>query len=187
MAVDLYRVFSHRLGAANHEPGGALFIPPQGLGRIDNPQHYQVLYVSTEPEAAVAESFGARPSQTWTAKMLRGHPLIPGSVRALAHYELADWSEVCDLDDPRRLLEQKLRPSQVITRDYWLTQEWALRIYQQRARWVGLRWWSFYEGRWSSLGLWDRARLVLRNVVPLDLRHPALLGAAARIGRQVAE
>jgi hypothetical protein len=57
--VRLHRVFPFDEGAASDSRGGAFFVPtPSGFGRIDNPDLYDVLYVSANPQAAVAESFG---------------------------------------------------------------------------------------------------------------------------------
>jgi hypothetical protein len=30
----------------------------------------------------------------------------------------------------------------------------AQRIYERR-EWMGVRWWSYYDPRWVSAGLWD--------------------------------
>jgi hypothetical protein len=187
MAVRLYRVFNYLASAHPDQPGGAFFIPRQGAGRLDNPTHYSILYASTEPEAAVAESLGPQPSLTWATSILRGHPQLPGSVRALATYEVSDLSGVCDLDDPIQLASNGLRPSRVITRDYEITQSWALRLFQRSGshRWNGVRWWSWYEGLWSNIGIWRRDRMRLRAVTVLDLSNPAVVGAARAIGRQI--
>lgn len=187
--MNFYRVFSYLEGVPAHKPGGALFIPPQGAGRIDNPEHYDVLYVSSEPEAAVAESLGPFPAAVWTKDILLGTPLLRGSARALARYELPGTTRICDLDDPRELMVQRLRPSLVITRDYSTTQSWALKIFKaaRTARWAGIRWWSYYEGSWSSIGLWTLAALDVVEVVPLTLGHRAVAAAAQVVGRQVVE
>jgi len=187
MAARLHRVFNYLEKAAPHAPGGALFIPPQGFGRLDNPQHYDVLYCSEQPEAAVAEALGAYPAFVWSLEVLKGHPSLAGSVRALATYELPNLATVCDLDEPRQLIALRLRPSLVITRDYNTTQAWALRIFRAARvpRWSGARWWSFYEARWSSIGLWRRRELRLLDVTPLTLHDPAVINAARTIGRQL--
>jgi hypothetical protein len=187
MATLLYRVFSYLSSAQPEQPGGALFIPRQGAGRLDNPSHYSVLYASTEPEAAVAESLGPQPSLTWTTSILRGHPQLPGSVRAIATYEMLDLSGICDLDDPTQLTANGLRPSRVITRDYETTQAWALRLFQRSRtpRWNGVRWWSWYEGLWSNVGIWRRDRLRLQSVNILGLSSAPVISAARAIGRQI--
>ena len=184
---NLYRVFNYLENAAPDAPGGPFFVPAQQSGRLDNPSHYAVLYCSEQPEAAVAEAFGKRPTPVWSHHILRGHPALPGSVRALATYRLSDSSGVCDLDDPRELVAQRLRPSRLITRDYETTQAWALEIYKQERvpRWSGVRWLSHYEGRWSSVGLWRRQGLALLSVERLGLEHAAIAAAAATIGRQL--
>jgi hypothetical protein len=105
----------------------------------------------------------------------------------MATYELPSLATVCDLDDPRQLIAQQLRPSLVITRDYDTTQTWALRIFKdaRAPRWSGARWWSFYEAGWSSIGLWRLEGLRLVDVTPLSLREPAVVTAARTIGRQL--
>jgi hypothetical protein len=91
-------------------------------------------------------------------------------------------SRQIDLDDANRLVERELRPSAVVARDRSLTQRWALRIFEEK-RWAGIRWWSHYDSRWGSFGLWDIAKLKLVEVVPLEPGHPALVEAAAALSR----
>jgi hypothetical protein len=183
---ELFRVFPYRAAAKSGEPGGALYVPPQGGGRIDNPDAYSVLYLSDSAPGAIAEAFGRFPE--WTASMLEGLPGIPGSRRALAHYRLDERSTatfpVCNLDDAKQLVALRLRPSDVVSRDYAHTRAWARRIYVQNA-WVGVSWWSYYDSSWSSLGLWSARHLVLEKVVPLGLDHPAVLEASRVIVRRV--
>jgi hypothetical protein len=182
---QLFRVFSCRAAAKPGEPGGALYVPPQGGGRIDNPAVYSVLYLSDSPAGAIAESFGRFPE--WTVSMLEGSPGLPGSRRALARYRLDDTGKaapVCNLDDPKQLLALRLRPSDVVSREYGRTRAWALRIYDQKA-WAGVRWWSYYEPSWSSFGLWNVRSLGLEQVSSLSLDDPALLEASRVIVRRV--
>ncbi|MBI1790737.1 MAG: RES domain-containing protein, partial [Acidobacteria bacterium] len=80
----LYRVLPFLAAAAEDEPGGALYIPPQGGGRLDNPELYSVLYLSDAASGAIAEAFGRFPE--WSPAILEGSPGMPGSVRALAKY-----------------------------------------------------------------------------------------------------
>jgi hypothetical protein len=100
--ADLFRVFPYLAGCADDEPGGALYVPSQGGGRLDNPGTYSVLYLSDSAAGAIAEAFGRFPE--WTPWILEGLPSLPKSVRALARYQLAEGAEVCNLDDPRQLL-----------------------------------------------------------------------------------
>lgn len=182
---QLFRVFPYRAAAKPGEPGGALYVPPQGSGRIDNPALYSVLYLSDSPSGAIAESFGRFPE--WTASMLEGAPALPGSLRALARYRLDDTGNaapVCNLDDPKQLLAPRLRPSDVVSRDYGRTRAWALRIYDQKT-WPGVRWWSYYEPSWSSFGLWNVRSLGLEEVLPLSLDDPALIEASRVIVRRL--
>jgi RES domain len=177
-----YRVFPFLASAAAGEAGSALYIPPQGAGRLDNPDLYSVLYLGNSPAGAIAEAFGRFPE--WTSAMLRGSPALTGSVRVLARYDLDPREPVCDLDDPRQLLRLKLRPSEVVSRDYARTRAWARRIHGSRA-WAGISWWSHYDPQWTSVGLWKTDRLSLAAIRELHLNDPAVLDAARIIVRPI--
>ena len=187
MAIQLFRVFSFRGGAPVDAPGGALYIPPQGRGRVDNPEHYRAYYAAGEPAAAVAEVLGAREPGPIRADSLRGSPLVEGSVLALATVELPSQQRLCDLDDPKELLARNLRPSRVITRNYQVSQRWALVIFRERrqARWIGVSWWSYYESTWTSVAVWKQSALKLVDVQPLTLDHPAVRDAARVLKRPI--
>ncbi|MCL4849912.1 MAG: RES domain-containing protein [Bryobacteraceae bacterium] len=180
--ATLYRVFPCQPEAAPVEPGGALYIPPQGAGRIDNPGLYAVLYLSDTAEGAIAEAFGRFPE--WTPAILAGSPALPGSTRAIAQYRFRGELPLCDLDDAVRLLALELRPSQVVTRDYTQTRAWARTIFEQ-GRWAGIRWWSYYRPEWGSIGLWSVAALTLETVRPLCLDDVDLIAASRTIARRV--
>lgn len=174
----LHRVFPWLPGVRKGAPGHALHVHrPQGAGRLDNPDRYDVLYLSDAAAGAVAEAFGS--FDTWSAELFEGSPALPGSVRALAAYELSDLTPLADLDDPQRLVLLGLRPSQVVTRDRHLTQAWALRLFQSGS-YDGARWWSYWDPRWSSLGLWQLDGLRLLEVSPLE-RADDHVEEAARI------
>ena len=180
----LYRVLPFLPDAAPEEPGGALYVPRQGGGRLDNPGLYAVFYLSDAASGAIAEAFGRFPE--WSPAILAGSPSLPGSARAIASYRLGDAAPLCDLDDPDQLRGLSLRPSDVVSRDYARTRAWARRIYEQR-RWAGIRWWSYYDPRWASIGLWELSRLVLEDVRTLRLDHPALIEASRTIVRRIVE
>ena len=109
--------------------------------------------------------------------MLRPALYLRGSVRALATYELSDALHCCDLDDGSELTARTLRPSNIVTRDYSITQAWALRIYQE-ARWAGIGWWSRMDSRWANMALWDTTQLDVITIEILRLNHPAIVDAA---------
>ena len=180
--TPLFRVFPYHPDAAPDEPGGALYIPPQGAGRIDNPALYSVLYLSDAAPGAIAEAFGRFPE--WPPAILSGSPALPGSVRAMGLYELDGGPPLCDLDDAERLVSLRLRPSAVVTRDYDRTRAWARTIYEQR-QWAGVRWWSYYEPQWGSIGLWDTAGLRLRDVRVLEMDDDDLVAAGRAILRRI--
>lgn len=182
--MRLYRVLFYNKNAAPQEPGGVLYIPPQGQYRLDNPKYYSVLYVGDSPSGVCAEVFYRGVYRlNWNDKMLR--PLPNGDRRVLAWYEVDDSTPLCNLDDPAELQQQTLRPSQVITRDYAnVTQPWALRIFEQR-RFAGVSWWSFCDARWTTLGLWDLNVITQHGVEELTLDHPAIIEAARIVGVRI--
>ncbi len=174
--MKLYRVLYFSESAAPAEPGGVLYIPPQGSNRIDNPGAYRVLYIGDSPSGVCAEVFyRGRYRMNWSASMLR--PLKNGHRRVLAWYEVPDATPLCDLDDPKELLRRGLRPSHVITRDYSVTQAWALRIYE-RGGVTGVKWWSYCDARWAVVGLWNQSIITDSGIEELALDHPAIAGAA---------
>ncbi len=174
--MRLYRVLYYNQSAAPHEQGGVFYIPPQGAGRIDNPASYDVLYAGDTAEGVCAEIFyRGKYRQEWSSAMLR--PLPSGDRRVLAWYDMPDVSSICDLDDPNEIQRRRLRPSRIITRDYTITQAWALRIYERNA-FVGIKWWSYCDGRWGTLGLWDRTTITVGDIEELSVSHAAIVGAA---------
>jgi hypothetical protein len=179
--VRAYRVFPWVRNAKAGEPGHALHVAPRSsAGRLDNPDHYRVLYVATHAVAAVAERFGS--FELWTAAMLAGPPALKGSRHALAQYEIPNDSKILDLDDGSALVTWALRPSQVITRDRAITQAWALRLFHA-GRFAGVRWWSYYNPDWGSIGLWDITKLTLIEVVELKPDSGVLSEARAFLMR----
>jgi hypothetical protein len=183
--VTLYRCFAWREGARHHEPDGPLWYPRifQGEGRHDNPEAYGCLYLSDRPASCVAEQLAAFRGQRLTASILRrrGLPL------ALARLELDGKAELIDLDDPLVLKRERLRPSQVATRQRTITQPQALALYRRHPRAAGLRWWSAWEALWANVTLFDRAASALKasDVTELTLDHPNLLEAAEIFGLRV--
>lgn len=140
----LYRVFSYNPSAAPDEPGGVLFIPPQGSGRIDNPDHH-TLYVGDSAAGACAEVFNrGKYRNAWAADMFTG--IDPALQRILAWYDVPDSTPICNLDDPKELVVRSLRPSNVISRDYAQTRAWAWRLFGEQL-WVGVSWWSYHDAR----------------------------------------
>jgi hypothetical protein len=91
---------------------------------------------------------------------------------------------VCNLDDPKRLVTLRLRPSEVVTREYVRSRAWARRIYEA-SKWTGVQWWSYYDSKWASYGLWDVRRMRLDAITVLTLEYPALLEAGRTIVRRV--
>lgn len=177
--MRFYRVHFHLDSAKAGEDGHPLYVwPKQTAGRITNPMHYQTLYVAESPACAVAESFASQ--AIWTDDLFNGPSYLAGSVRALSEYEGSP--SLLDLDDANNLLAQGIRPSRVVTRHYTHTRAWALGVYQSVGG-DGVRWWSYHDPDWGSLGLWDFSGLRIVGTVPLHRRHPSVIQAGAVLNR----
>ncbi|MHB8513607.1 MAG: RES family NAD+ phosphorylase [Actinomycetota bacterium] len=144
---------------------------------MDNPELYGVVYLSSSPVAAVAEAFGHR--SIWLESMFRPRP---GVVKAIAEFELS-LDKIVNLDNARVLASQRLKPSEVITRNRHITQAWAARLFAMK-RWTGVSWWSYYEAEWSSVGIWSmRALIPTSNISILSRKHPAVEEATEVLNR----
>jgi hypothetical protein len=180
--VILYRCFAWKTGARQGDPDGPLWCPRpfQGEGRHDNPEAYGCLYLADRALSCVVEQFAAFRGQRLLASMLkrRGLPL------ALARLELPDQAQLVDLDEPRVLRREGLRPSRVATRDRSVTQPQALALYHRYPDAAGLRWWSVWEAQWANITVFDRVARHLRvdTVDVLTLTHPAVQEAADWFG-----
>ena len=169
----LHRCFAWRARARPTEPDGPLWFARsyQGDGRHDNPGEYGCLYVSEHEVSAVVEQLAR----------FRGQRLVEGMLErrrlplALAAIELPESKSLIDLDEPRVLTENALRPSLVATRRRELTQEQALVLFDRHDGVAGLRWWSTFEALWANVTLFDRAAGALKLV---DVRRLALGDAA---------
>jgi hypothetical protein len=183
--VILFRCFPWDTGVTATARGGALWFPRmlQGAGRHDNPDLYGCLYVSeTEVSALVERLQGFRGTSLEESDLRsRGLPL------ALAGLELPDAAEVVDLDQPRVLERERLRPSRVATNDRSVTQEGAAGIYERHEAAAGIRWWSTFEALWANVTLFDRAEptVTVGDVRPLGLGDDAVGEAAAFLGLQI--
>ncbi len=177
--MRLFRVLPWVPDAALGTPGHPLYVPrEQGATRIGNPRHYAVLYASDDPAGAVGEAFRNR--LPWKESLLVS-PRHRGVRRTLVEFD-ADVA-LADLDDPTALVERRLRPSTVASPDRDTTQRWALAMFEE-GRFDGIRWWSVRDSRWGSIGIWNHQRLVVRNVTPLTLSHPAVRLAQEMLGRR---
>jgi hypothetical protein len=180
----VYRVFPHLPSAVPGTPGHATYLHNgQGRGRLDNPSHYYVWYLSYDPCGAIGETFGNL--ETWSSAMF-SYPRIAGSKRALAIYVLPDDLSIIDLNDAQNLLAPGLRPTQVVERNRSATQAWALRIFdecntQGQQMWQGVTWWSFHRPQWRLLGCWASITPTLVSVEPLDTKHYAVADTAATL------
>ncbi|WP_262103458.1 RES domain-containing protein [Arthrobacter sp. Marseille-P9274] len=183
--MRFWRVLNWNPAANTAEDNGhPLYVwPRQGAGRVDDSQReYLVLYVGDSPMGAVAEAFGR--FIRWTPAILEAPKVAPsGTIKALVAYD--GEPDVLDLDDPYTLVDWGLRPSQVVARDRPSTQRWARAIYDAGGT-AGVSWWSYYEPRWASIGLWDISGLTpVGDPEPLTLDHPVIHGAAEAIRRIV--
>jgi len=180
-APRLYRVFPWVEQAGPGQPGHPLYRPKvQGAGRIDNPDHYHVLYAADSPVGAIAEAFGNH--AMWTSDLFV-IPGFPGARRALATYEV-ERVEALNFDDSQALLDRNLRPSDVVTRERKRTQRWALAAFGE-STWDGIRWWSYHDPDRGAYGLWDIEDVGVLEITPLDIEHPAVTEAARSLNRWV--
>ncbi|MDJ0355729.1 RES family NAD+ phosphorylase [Paenarthrobacter sp. PH39-S1] len=157
--------------------------PRQGAGRIDDPDHeYLVLYLADTQEGAVAEAFGGYAS--WTQDIFVPPPGAPaGTVKALVRF--TGEPDILDLDDPFTLQEWSLRPSSVVARNRPSTQQWSRAMYDAGLH-AGISWWSFYEPRWVSSGLWNIDALTIAQPPELlSLEHDSVRDAASWIKRVI--
>jgi hypothetical protein len=180
--VILHRCFAWNRRARLEEQDGPLWIPRafQGDGRHDNPDLYGCLYLADQEPSAVVEQLARFRTQRLQPALLqrRGLPL------ALASLELDDRAEVIDLDDPKVLVRERLRPSAVATRRREVTQAQARTLHAAHPRAAALRWWSTFEASWANHTLFDRAlrRLRLGEVRELSLEDEAVAAAAEFLG-----
>jgi hypothetical protein len=182
--VILYRCFAWDEHARTAAPDGPLWFPRvyQGEGRHDNPEVYGCLYLADRATSCVVEQLARFRTQRLTPALLRrrGLPL------AIAKLELDARAELVDLDEPRVLSREKLRPSTVATRHRHITQPQVLAIHERHPDVAGVRWWSTYESTWANVTVFDRAadRLRVASVRALTLTDPALLEAAELFAMQ---
>jgi hypothetical protein len=182
--LRLWRVLPWDDRVRPREPGGALWFPRpfQGAGRHDNPDRYGCLYVAEDPASAVAESLASfRGAGDLSDAMLERS----GRRLALVALDVPDDTELVDLDEPRVLRSERLRPSGVATRRRRATQEYAARIHDTHEDAAGLRWWSTLESSWINVTLFDRAARRLRARPPQPLAvadDPAVAAAAELLG-----
>jgi hypothetical protein len=179
--VILWRVLPWDPTAGPYDRGGPLYIPRgfQGAGRHDNPGRYGCLYATVDAVSGVAEILA----------QFRGEPLVEGMLDidrtrlAAAPLELPDDSELIDLDEPRVLQRERLRPSSVATRERTATQAYAERLFDSHPGAAGMRWWSTLESSWINVTLFDRASALSSGAPePLALDHPAVVEAAEFLG-----
>ena len=181
--MRLWRVLPWDPDARVREPGGALWFPRefQGSGRHDNPELYGCLYVTGTAVSSVAEALASfRGSGDLSEAMLER----AGRRLALVALDVPDDTELVDLDEPRVLRAERLRPSVVATRRRAVTQEYAARLFTRHDEAAGLRWWSTLESSWINVTLFDRAarRLRVRAPEPLTPEHAAVAEAAELLG-----
>jgi hypothetical protein len=180
--VILYRCFAWDEGARAREPDGPLWFPRryQGDGRHDNPEVYGCLYVADREVSCVVEQLARFRGRRLTEGMLRRRRLP----LAVASIELPDDAPLLDLDEPRVLAANRLRPSRVATRDRDVTRPQALELHGRHPDAAGLRWWSTYESLWANVTLFDRTarRLRLRAARRLEPADSAVAEAAELLG-----
>jgi hypothetical protein len=184
----LHRVFAHHAGAKPGASGHWCFMPPQGQGRLDNPDEYECWYLARDAAGAIGEAFGNY-GQWDEDEMFNTTPYLPGGRKTLGVFEVPDTMRVLDLDNAANLATRGLRPTQVIIRNLSVTQDWALKIFQEKKtnshrKWEGVKWWSFQRPQWEVYGIWGfRPQCV--DTERLDFDHPAVIDAAKALGRRL--
>ena len=182
----VFRCFPWDREVAADARGGAVWFPRmlQGAGRHDNPLVYGCLYVSEAAVSPVVEQLARFVSQPLTADKLRrfGLPL------SLAAIDVPEEGEVVDLDEPRILAREELRPSLVATHERGRTQADAATLFTRHPDALGMRWWSTFESQWPNVTLFDRASsdLVVKETTPLALTDEVVEEAAAFLGLRIA-
>lgn len=189
----LYRVLAYDSSAAPGSIGSVDYIHHSaGQGRLDNPTEYTCLYLAESPAGAIGESF--QNLAIWSDGMFQT-PYLPTGKRALAHFSVPDRLAVLDLDDPRNLLDNALRPTQVVSPVRTETQSWALRLFREPAlrggrKWDAIRWWSFVFPKWGVLGVFlpvgGRIPYTCECIEPLHVGHSAVRDAATSMNRRIA-
>jgi len=177
----LYRVFPYLASAKDGEPGHPLYIPtPQGNGRWDNPDLYQIRYFALSAEAAVGETFASFP--TWKPIMLN-FPQLPGSERVIGTFQIDENEQpLLDLDDAANLADRNIRPTSVVRRNRPATQEIARRIFEEQ-KWAGIQWWSFHRPHWPLVAIWrESVTFYSADNIP---GHAALTDAAGTLYKRL--
>ena len=183
--MTLYRCFAWNERAKPADPDGPLWIPRslQGDGRHDNPDLFGCLYLSERDVSPLVEQLARFRGQDLEPALLRrrGLPL------ALAELALSDTAPVIDLDDPRVLNRERLRPSMIATRELATTQPQARALFERHPDAAGLRWWSTFEALWPNVTLFDRSasRLRVASVRILAMDDPLVAQAADFLGLAV--
>ena len=180
--MKLFRCFAWNAQVKPAEPDGPLWIPRslQGEGRHDNPDLFGCLYLSERDVSPVVEQLAR----------FRGGELSPALLRrrglplAVAEIDLPDAAALIDLDDPKVLQRERIRPSRVATRQRGTTQPQARILYERHTNAAGLRWWSPFEALWMNVTLFDRAmpRARLGGVRRITINDPLVAEAAEFLG-----
>ena len=178
----LYRVFPYVGTAKAGQAGHPLYLhPDQGAGRWDNRSAYLAMYVASQPEGAIGETFAHL--ATWRASMLQ-FPAVPGAVRSLGVYEVDEEAlPLLELDDPKTLVARAIRPSEVVIRNRPHTQALALAVFNEH-KWSGISWWSMHRPQWQLHVLFGASMVTVRDVQPLA-KNPHLFAAAGRLAKVV--
>ena len=118
----------------------------------------------------------SRPAPLRALLVRRGLPL------ALAELDLDEHADLLDLDDPVVLRRERLRPSQVATRQRAVTQPQARELHDSiRTRRSALV--VDYEALWANVTLFDRAALMLRTRVFARSRRRSCRRGSSRLFR----
>lgn len=186
-----YRVFPYLPAALSGESFSPTFAPPQGMGRVDNPDLYTCWYFARDPSGAIGESFGDLCE--WSDDMLLV-PTEPRARKVLGSFQLPDDLNLLDLDDGNVLSRYGLRPTQVVEPRRSVTQRWARTIAGETRpgtptfAWDGVSWWSLHRPHWQIIAVWvrkgDKDRAEFKRIESLDREHPAVQSAMTSLNRK---
>lgn len=140
------------------------------------------MYVSESPISPIAETLAPfrGTGELQDAQLIHG-----GRRLALVQLQLDDTlRRLIDLDHPKTLLDARLLPSEVATRERKITQQQASELFNRHGDATGLRWWSTLESQMINLTIFDRAatRLSLQDAKPLSIDDADVRAAAELLG-----
>jgi hypothetical protein len=154
----------------------------QRRGRFDNRDLYGALYVAATPAGAIGERFASL--SRWSRSMLATGVPAGGEYRLATLYLDEDAHPLVDFNDTNELEARKLRPRDVVERNWPKTQRIARDVFNEPHDWSGITWWSTHRANWTLHVLWIHDDVTVDRVEELP-GHPGLLDAAGRLAKEL--